>query len=47
MAVLLFVYGAAMVFVFGAEFASEWSRLPGEDEVRHRVRSVRARIRRR
>ena len=28
MALLLFVYAAANVVVFGAEFASEWSRDP-------------------
>ena len=28
-ALLLFVYAAANVLVFGAEFASEWARLPG------------------
>jgi membrane protein len=31
MALLLFVYAAAMVLLFGAEFASEWTRLPEED----------------
>lgn len=30
MALLIFVYAAANVVVFGAEFASEWSRLPSE-----------------
>ena len=47
MALLLFVYAAAMVLLFGAEFASEWTRLPdGEREVardwqaaRHAIRS--------
>ncbi|WP_354698477.1 hypothetical protein DSM112329_04159 [Paraconexibacter sp. AEG42_29] len=34
MALLLFVYATANVIVFGAEFASEWARLPGDDEVR-------------
>ena len=28
MALLLFVYAPAMVLLFGAEFASEWTRLP-------------------
>jgi membrane protein len=32
MALLLFVYAAAMVLLFGAEFASEWTRLPDDDE---------------
>jgi YihY family inner membrane protein len=47
MALLLFVYAAAMVLLFGAEFASEWTRLPdGDREVardwqaaRHAMRS--------
>jgi membrane protein len=47
MALLLFVYAAAMVLLFGAEFASEWTRLPdGDREVardwqaaRHAIRS--------
>jgi membrane protein len=48
MALLLFVFAAAMVFVFGAEFASEWCRLPEEDdEVRRRVRDGRRRLLRR
>jgi hypothetical protein len=29
---LLFVYAAAMVMLFGAEFASEWTRLPEDDD---------------
>jgi membrane protein len=32
MALLLFVYAVSLVLVFGAEFASEWSRLPDDDE---------------
>jgi membrane protein len=32
MALLLFVYAAAMVLLFGAEFASEWTRLPEDDD---------------
>ena len=32
MALLLFVYAAANVVVFGAEYASEWGRLPSDDE---------------
>ncbi len=47
MALLLFVYAAAIVLVFGAEFASEWARLPGDDaEVRRIVRGGAARVRR-
>jgi membrane protein len=47
MALLLFVYAAALVLVFGAEFASEWARLPDDDgEVRRIVRRGAARARR-
>ena len=43
MALLLFVYAVSLVVVFGAEFASEWSRLPADDdEVRRRLRGLRA-----
>jgi membrane protein len=42
MALLVFVYAVSLVLVFGAEFASEWSRLPqDEDEVRRIARSGR------
>lgn len=42
----IFVFIAAMVIVFGAEFAAEWSRLPDDDdEVGERVREGRRRIR--
>ena len=44
MALLLFVYAASIVLLFGAEFASEWSRLPRDDRD---VRTELARIRRR
>jgi membrane protein len=48
MALLLFVYAVSLVLVFGAEFASEWSRLPADDEeVRSRVRAARRRLLRR
>lgn len=51
MALLVFVFASANVLVFGAEFASEWSRLPGDDEVRETVakghRQVLNRLRRR
>jgi membrane protein len=33
MALLIFVYAVSMILVFGAEFASEWSRLPSDVEV--------------
>jgi membrane protein len=32
MALLVFVYGVSLVLVFGAEYASEWSRLPADDD---------------
>lgn len=45
MALLLFVYAAANVIVFGAEFASEWARLPPDTEVREAVRGDVKRLR--
>jgi len=47
MALLLFVFAASNVLVFGAEFASEWARLPEDGEVRRIVGEARARLRRR
>jgi membrane protein len=44
MALLLFVYAAAIVLLFGAEFASEWTRLPDDEEVSRRVREARRRL---
>jgi len=44
MALLLFVFAASNVLVFGAEFASEWTRLPPDEEVRRRVGAARRRI---
>lgn len=45
MALLLFVYSVSLVLVLGAEFASEWSRLPADDEeVRRRAREGRRRL---
>ena len=39
MALLIFVYAVSLVLVFGAEYASEWSRLPEDDsDVRRDVR---------
>ena len=38
MALLLFVYAAAIVLLFGAEFASEWTRLPDQEETSRQVR---------
>ena len=43
-ALLLFVYAVANVLVFGAEFASEYSRLPPDDEVERIVRRARRRV---
>ena len=43
MALLLFLFGASLVLVFGAEFASEWSRLPDDEECGRIVRGGRAR----
>jgi len=44
MALLLFLFAASNVIVFGAEFASEWTRLPPDDEVRQTVRSAGGRV---
>lgn len=39
MALLIFVYAVSLILVFGAEYASEWSRLPKEDsEIRSSLR---------
>ena len=45
MALLVFVFAAANVLCFGAEFASEWSRLPPPDEARTIVARGHARVR--
>ncbi len=46
MALLIFVYAVSLVLVFGAEYASEWSRLPDEDvSVRTELQHVRSRFR--
>ena len=44
MALLLFVYAASIVLLFGAEFASEWTRLPDQAEVTRQVREGRSRV---
>jgi membrane protein len=44
MALLIFVYAAANAVVFGAEFASEYSRLPDDDEVARLARRDRRRV---
>jgi membrane protein len=42
MALLIFVYAVSLVLVFGAEYASEWSRLPKtREEIRSSLRAVR------
>ena len=46
MALLVFVFAAANVLVFGAEFASEWSRLPPPEETREIVAKGHRRVRR-
>ena len=45
MALLVFVFAAANVLVFGAEFASEWSRLPPPEETREIVAQGHRRVR--
>lgn len=47
MALLLFVFAVCNALVFGAEFASEWSRLPEDAEVRRRAHEDRGRVLRR
>ena len=44
MALLLFLFGAGCVLVFAAEFASEWSRLPSDEECGRIVREGRDRV---
>jgi membrane protein len=47
MALLIFVYAVSLVLVFGAEYASEWSRLPDEDaDVRAALRDLHSSLRR-
>src|SRR3954452_22578542 len=50
MALLIFVYAVSLVLVFGAEYASEWSRLPKEDvsvrtELQNAAQGIRRRLR--
>ncbi len=48
MALLIFVYAVSLVLVFGAEYASEWSRLPDDDDdVRLVLRDLHSSLRRR
>ena len=44
MALLLFVYAVAIVLLFGAEFASEWTRLPDQAETSAEVRRLTKRL---
>ncbi len=44
MALLLFVYAAAVVLLFGAEFASEWTRLPDQTETSAEVHRLTKRL---
>ena len=44
-ALLAFVYAASIVLLFGAEFASEWTRLPGRREVSQEVSGLLRRAR--
>lgn len=39
MALLIFVYAVSMILVFGAEYASEWSRLPSDNCRKHQKRA--------
>src|SRR3954452_11650930 len=50
MALLIFVYAVSLILVFGAEYASEWSRLPDEDvsvrtELRKTTQGIAERVR--
>jgi hypothetical protein len=48
MALLIFVYAVSLVLVFGAEYASEWSRLPDDDQdVRRVLRDLHSSLRQR
>lgn len=47
MAFLLFVFAASNIVVYGAEFASEYARLPADEEVARIARDQRRRITRR
>ena len=40
-ALLVFVYAVSLVLVFGAEYASEWSRLPSDDDAVRRALPLR------
>jgi membrane protein len=44
-ALLVFVYAASIVLLFGAEFASEWTRLPASEEVSSEVSGLLRRAR--
>jgi membrane protein len=46
MALFIFVYAVSLILVFGAEYASEWSRLPEDDsDIRRKLREGVSRFR--
>jgi membrane protein len=46
MALLIFVYAVSLILVFGAEYASEWSRAPDDDsDIRRKLREGVSRFR--
>jgi membrane protein len=46
MALLIFIYAVSLILVFGAEYASEWSRAPDDDsDIRRKVQEGASRIR--
>lgn len=46
MALLIFIYAVSLILVFGAEYASEWSRAPDADsDIRRKLREEGSRIR--
>ena len=47
MALLVFVYASSLVLVFGAEFASEYARLPDDEETERIVAEARSKLLRR
>jgi membrane protein len=46
MALLIFIYAVSLILVFGAEYASEWSRAPDDDsDIRRKLREGASRFR--
>ncbi len=46
MALLIFIYAVSLILVFGAEYASEWSRAPDDDsDIRRKVQEGASRFR--